>query len=116
MDKRTFLVSLVFATAAISLLLNGALVFLIVKNSQLMAQQAVNEKVLNFRNMFTEKVLLSTQEIDIDARVALETAVRATEDQQIINLWKDFSDSATKEEATATAKALLSLLVKKTSY
>jgi hypothetical protein len=76
--------------------------------------QEVNEKVLAFRNMFTQDVLLSDREVNFDTRLALETAVRNINDQEIFNQWEAFTKSSTKEEATYQAKKLLNILIRKT--
>lgn len=116
MDKKTFFISLLCAFAFISLLLNGALVFFIIRNQNICQQRQINARVLDFRNMFTEKVLLSDQEIDFDTRLVLENSVRSLNDAEIFSQWEKFTESATKEEATAEAKKLLELLIQKTSY
>jgi hypothetical protein len=115
-SKKTFFISLICAVACISLLLNGVLVFMLTNNSQFYQQHQVNQKVLEFRNLFTEKVLLSEKEIDFDTRLSLETAVRNLNDKEIFNQWQAFTNSQTKEDATIQAKALLNLLIQKTSY
>jgi len=115
MNKRVILFSVISAVAVISLALNGALVYLVVKNSQLYQQDQVNKKVLEFRNMFTERVLLSGREIDFDSRLELETLVRSLNDPEIFSQWQKFTGSQDKEEATIEAKNLLQLLINKTS-
>lgn len=70
---------------------------------------------MEFRNMFTEQVLLTSKEIDFDTRLALETSVRGLNDPEIFAAWQAFTNSETKEQATATAKGLLKLLIEKTS-
>jgi heme/copper-type cytochrome/quinol oxidase subunit 2 len=114
MNKKTFLISAVCAFAFVSLILNGVLVYLIVKNSQTYQQHQVDKKVLDFRNMFTEKVLLSNNAIDFDTRLSMETAVRALNDPEIFAEWQKFTNSQTQADATAQAKALLQLLIQKT--
>lgn len=115
MDKKIIFVSVLSALVCASLAVNGFLVFALVRNSQDYQQHQVNQKVLGFRNMFTQKVLLSEREIDFDTRLSLETAVRALDDQQIFSQWQKFVNSQTKEEATTEAKELLELLIQKTS-
>jgi len=66
--------------------------------------------------MFTEKILLSGKDIDFDTRLSLETAVRDVGDEEILSQWERFTNSKTREEATAEAKYLLEILIKKTSY
>ena len=95
---------------------NGFLVFTLLKDQQVYQKQQVNKKVLDFRNMFTEKVLLSDKEIDFDTRLSLETAVRALNEPEIFSDWQAFVNSQTKEDATSQAKKLLDLLIQKTSF
>ena len=99
----------------ISIAINGYLIFSIVKLTQAYQTRQVNDKVLAFRNMFTEKVLLSDQDVDFNTRMTLETSVRSLNDPEIFDQWEKFTQSATKEEATAEAKKLLNLLIQKTS-
>jgi len=115
MDKKTFFIAILAAFAAISLAVNGILVFTVIKNQNTYQAKQVNQKVLAFRNMFTEKVLLSDKEVDFDTRLSLETAVRGLNDPEILAEWQAFVNSQTKEEATTQAKALLNLLIQKTS-
>ena len=115
MDKKTFFISLLALFACVSLAVNGVSVFTLVKNSQLYSQRQIDRKVLDFRNMFTEKVLLSDKEIDFDTRLALETAVRSLNDAEIFGQWQAFTNSQTREEATNQARKLLKLLIQRTS-
>lgn len=97
-----------------SLVANGYLYFLFVKTNNLYQVKQVNLKILAFRNMFTEKVLLAEKEIDFDTRLTLETSVRALNDQEVFDQWQIFTKTLTKEEASLQAKKLLRLLVEKT--
>jgi len=114
MTKKTFLISLLCAFTFISLVFNGILVFVLIKNSETYQENQVNQKVLAFRNMFTEKVLLSNKEIDFDTRLSLETAVRALNDQEVFAQWQKFTNSQTQADATFQAKVLLEMLIEKT--
>lgn len=75
--------------------------------------QQLNEKILSFCHMFVQKVLMANKEIDFDTRLALETAVRDLNDQEIFDQWQRFTKSDTKEGASTEVKILLDLLVKK---
>ena len=116
MTKRSFFIAVLCIFIFASLVANGILIYVVVKGTQVSQQHQVNQKVLDFRNMFTQKVLLSNQEIDFDNRLALETAVRGLNDPAIFASWQAFTNCQTKESATAQAKALLELLIEKTSY
>jgi hypothetical protein len=114
MDKKTFFISALLVLVIISLAVNFVLISLIAKEQKIMKSNQVNEKVLNFRNMFTEDVLLSSKEIDFDTRLALETSVRSLNDPEILTQWQAFVNSTTKDDATTQAKKLLELLIQKT--
>ncbi len=115
MDKKIFFIFLLGAISFFSLAINGYLVSAIVENSQAWQQNQINRKVLDFRNLFTEKILLTGEQIDFETRLSLETAVRGLNDPEIFNQWQSFSKSKTQDEATVEAKKLLELLIKKTS-
>lgn len=112
--KATYILAAV--VGCVSLGFNIYLYSALAKNTQLLSQYTPSEKIMVFRNMFTEKVLLSESEVDFDTRLTLETTVRALNDQEIFDSWQAFTKSTTKEEATAKAKALLHLLIQKTAY
>ena len=76
--------------------------------------QSINERALNFANLFIDKVLQAKGgEVSLDDRLALENSVRALGDQQIFNTWNDFVNSKTELDAQDAVKNLLSLLVRK---
>ena len=99
----------------VSLALNGVLVFVITKNSQVYQQNQKIVKILYFRNMFEEKVWLSGKPVDFDGRLSLDNAVKNLNDAEILNQWEKFSNSQTQADATVQAKTLLELLIQKTS-
>lgn len=99
----------------VSLGLNGFLWHSIGKLNAICETKRINEKVLEFRNMFTEKVLLAEGEVDFDTRLALETAVRGLNDKEIFSQWQKFTNSKDKENASLEAKKLLRMLVQKTT-
>ena len=99
----------------VSLAANIYLVFQLRQSIKLVEAQKINLKILAFRNMFTQKVLLADGEVDFDTRLTLENAVRALNDQEIFDQWEKFTNSQTKENATDHAKKLLDLLIQKTS-
>lgn len=97
-----------------SLATNAWLSFNLAKVNKLYKEKQANLKVLAFRNMFTEEVLLADKEIDFDTRLALETSVRDLNNSEIFNQWQEFTKASTKEIASIQAKKLLRLLVEKT--
>jgi len=115
MDKKNIFITVLCILFCISLAGSGYLGFIIYKDSQVDQQNQVNKKFLDFRNMFEEKVLLSDKEIDFDTRLTLETAVRGLNNPAIFAQWQKFTNSQTKDDATTQAKALLELLINKTS-
>lgn len=115
MNKNKFFISILCILSGVSLIINGILASTIIKNVQIFQQQQLKTEILDFRNMFTEKVFLSDQPIDFNTRLSLETSVRNLNDQEVFNQWEKFTNSETSENATAQAKELLKLLIQKTS-
>jgi len=115
MNSKKALIIILAVVCVISLAGNGYLIFAVRKLNQAYHFKQIDERILAFRNMFTEKVLLAEKEVDFETRLALETAVRALNDKEIFDLWTNFTESQTKEEASIRAKNLLRLLVRRTS-
>ncbi len=113
--KTTFFIIALSFLAAFSIALNIFLVCTIAKNNQAYSQHQVNQKVVDFRNMFEQNVLLSGKEVDFETRLSLETAVRALNDKEIFKCWEGFTTAQTKDDATAQTKNLLEVLIKKTA-
>jgi len=78
--------------------------------------QKTNEKVLDFAKLFIQKVLKAKGEIDFETRLRLENAVREIKDKEILEKWKNFTNSQTEEEAQENVKDLLEILVDKINY
>ena len=115
MQAKKIVLILFIILFCVSVVGNGFLGFVLVKNQKTFQAQQTNQKIYDFRNLFEEKVLLSSKDIDFNTRLALETSVRALNDKQIFDQWESFANSQTKESATSQAKALLELLIQKTS-
>lgn len=75
--------------------------------------QQINEKTLEFLELFIEKVLKAETEVDFDTRLKLENAVRNLNDKQILNQWQKFVESKTEFDAQTEVKNLLGILVNK---
>ena len=75
--------------------------------------QKLSENVLNFTNLFINKVLKEEEEISFEERLKLENAVRELNDKDIINQWEKFVNSETESEAQKEVKNLLELLILK---
>lgn len=116
LNKKTFFLSILFAVAIASMAVNVFLVVKISESMQICRQNQVNMKVLAFRDMFSEKILLATSDVDFDTRLELETAVRNLRNNEIFAQWQKFTKCETKEQATIEAKNLLALLIKNTAY
>jgi len=79
-------------------------------------KERVNDKIVNFLDLFIQKVLESQKEISFDDRLKLENEVRALNDNQIIAQWDQFVNSKSVEDAQLQVKNLLHLLVQKIYY
>lgn len=75
--------------------------------------QKTNEKVLDFTKLFITEVLKSETEIDFEARLQLENAVRNLDDEEILAQWQKFTESETETEAQEEVKNLLEMLAGK---
>ena len=75
--------------------------------------QKTNEKVLEFTELFIEKVLKAETEIDFETRLKLESAVRNLDDEEILVQWQKFVESGTESEAQNEVKNLLEMLIDK---
>ena len=72
-----------------------------------------NAKVQDFAKLFVASVLKAEAAVDLETRVELENAVRATEDVEIIQKWQDFANSETDATVQKNLKDLIELLVNK---
>jgi len=115
MSKIKFFVIVLCALLIASFIVSGCLVYGLYQTQKNVILQQDNDRLMEFRNMFTEKVLLANREIDFETRLVLETTVRGLNDPEIFASWQEFTNSETKEQATASAKDLLKLLIEKTS-
>jgi len=75
--------------------------------------QKTNEKVLDFTQLFIEKVLKAETEISFETRLKLENAVRNLDDEEILSQWQKFTESKSEVEAQKQVKNLLEMLVGK---
>ena len=115
METKKALVIILAFVFCISVGFNAYLGFEVVKLTKQFEAGQQGSKVMAFRNMFTENVLLSNKEIDFETRLEMENAVRELKDQQILLQWQRFTESTTQEDASLQAKKLLQLLIQRTS-
>jgi len=78
--------------------------------------QQTSGKILQFTNLFVNKVLQAQTEVSFDDRLKLENAVRDLNDPQILSQWEKFTNSQTESDAQQQVKNLLALLIKKITY
>jgi hypothetical protein len=115
MDKKIFFIILLSAVVAISLFMNWFFVCKIVKYVEFQEIYSSKQKIMDFRNLFSEKILLADGTVDFETRLSLETAVRALKDKEIFTQWQVFANAKTSTDATRQAKELLKTLIRKTS-
>ncbi len=111
--------SALFIVVIASLLVNGILAFLLFQNTRIIKAEddktQQSARVLYFRNLFDEKVLLAEQEIDFNNRLVLETTVRGLNEPEILSQWEKFTNSSNEQDARVEAKKLIVLLIKKST-
>ena len=121
-SRRPFISANLLVIAAVLILVAGN-IFLAFKYSQAkndlrvarreVATQKINDQVLEFAQLFIDKVLKAQTEVDFETRLKLENAVRKLGDEEILNHWQSFVASQTELEAQAEVKELLATLVNK---
>lgn len=72
-----------------------------------------NERIINFTQLFIEKVLNADKEVDFETRLQLENAARDLKDSEVLAEWQKFTNSKTEAEAQSEVKNLLRLLISK---
>ena len=85
------------------------------KNIEIQQKIHLNTKVLDFANIFINKVLRAEGEISFEDRLKIENAVRDTQDSDIYNEWQKFVGAKTELEGREEIKNLLQLIVNKIS-
>lgn len=111
-----------FILAIILLLLAGNIIFgvgfflereEIKKMQEDLKSQQLNVKIINFSNLFIEKVLKAKTEVSFEDRLKLENTVRDLDDPVVLDLWEKFTESSTQDQAQESVKNLLDALIKK---
>jgi len=83
------------------------------KIQQELARQKTNAKVVNFLNLFIQKVLKTDKEISFEDRLKLENAIRDINDPEILQKWEEFTGGTNEAQIQDGVKNLLEILVKK---
>lgn len=82
--------------------------------SQTLAKKSdLNVQTLNFARLFIERVLQAKGEVSFENRLKLENMVRDLNDPAILELWNNFVNSKSEQDAQENVKLLLDLLIKK---
>jgi len=79
----------------------------------IVAEQKVNEQVLNFSKLFFDKVLQGSKEVSFDDRLLLENGVRSLNDREIFDSWTKFTNSRNQGEIQGNFYNLFQLLLEK---
>lgn len=116
MNKAILVVSII---VIVSLALNAVLGIGMLaekrKNQDLEQSIHLHTSVLNFANLFINKVLRTTGEISFEDRLKIENAVRDTNDKEIYDQWQKFVNVQTEAQGREEIKNLLQLIVNKLS-
>ena len=78
-----------------------------------LAAKKQNEKVIQFNQLFIEKVLKAETEVDFETRLKLENNVRDLNDPEILAQWQVFTESKNELAAQTAVKNLLGTLSQK---
>lgn len=77
--------------------------------------KAVNAKqpILEFNQLFVDKVLKAENEVSFDTRLELENKVRELKDVEMLDQWNKFVNAEDEMQAQVEVKNLLGLLANK---
>jgi len=85
----------------------------LLKTTQALETQKVNENLLDFAKLFITEILKAEGEIDFETRLKFENAVRDLANEEILAQWQKFTGSETEDEVQTEVKNLLELLISK---
>ena len=92
----------------------GIRYFIILEKANILSEQRdVSAKILNFENLFINKVLKSQGEVSYQDRLKLENAVASIGDSYITSQWQTFLASKTEAEAQQNVLNLLNTFVQR---
>ncbi|OGZ69893.1 MAG: hypothetical protein A3F47_01115 [Candidatus Staskawiczbacteria bacterium RIFCSPHIGHO2_12_FULL_38_11] len=80
------------------------------------AAQKTNTKVVNFLNLFIDKVLKTDKEVSFEDRLKLENAIRDINDPELLAKWEQFTGGTNEAEIQKGVKDLLEALAHKIAY
>lgn len=119
MEKIKLIIIIIIVIAVLSLATNVFLgINLLIenkKNIELRQGIRLHGKVLDFANLFINKVLRAEGEISFEDRLKIENAVRDTQDNDIYDEWQKFVGAKTELEGREGIKNLLQLIINKIS-
>jgi len=75
--------------------------------------QKVNTDILNFTQLFVDKILDGSKDVSFDDRLQLENAVRNLNDKEILESWQVFTKAKNSAEVQKDFYSLFQLLLKK---
>ena len=117
MSRKSIVVGCVLAFFVLATIFFAvAYVMQVSKTQQLQHQlqtQQTNKKVVDFLNLFIEKVLKTDQPVSFDDRLQLENAIRGINDPQVLAKWEQFTNGTNEAQIQAAVKDLLQALVNK---
>ncbi|MFA6897505.1 MAG: hypothetical protein WCQ96_04455 [Patescibacteria group bacterium] len=73
----------------------------------------IKQPIIEFNQLFVDKVLRAEGEISFDTRLELENKVRELKDAEVLEKWNGFVNAATETDAQKSVKALLGLLAQR---
>ena len=77
------------------------------------SSQKVNANILNFTQLFMDKVLGGSKEVSFNDRLQLENSVRNLNDKEIFDSWQVFTKAKDSAEVQKDFYGLFQLLLKK---
>ena len=107
MSKKHLISTVVFLALILGNLFFAANYFLILrqlKSSQKELQvQQTNRKIVNFLNLFIQKVLKTDEEVPFEDRLKLENTIRDIGDEELLSKWEKFTGTEMKNASHGEA-------------
>jgi len=116
-NKKNLVVVIIVLLLLIGNIFFGIKYFLQIKETQKIQKELstrrTNDKIVNFLNLFIEKVLKTDKEVSFDDRLKLENTIRDINDSEILSKWEKFTNGTNEAEIQQGVKDLLEILAQK---
>ncbi len=116
-NKKTRWLALAVLVLAFAALFFGVKYVVLARENQKLQEQINNnqqqKQVVDFLDLFVQKVLKTDKEVSFEDRLKLENAIRNINDPELLAKWEKFTGGNNESEIQQGVKDLLEALVKR---